>query len=244
LEASPQIFTTTHWSIVLAAGRDRSGTAREAGRTALNSLCRTYWPPVYAYIRARADGAGDPEDLTQEFFFRLLDGQYLAQVDPRKGRFRSFLFVAIQHFLSNARDHARAIKRGGRVTFLSLDELAAEARADLEPPTQETPEKIYERRWAATFLGTVLGQLRAECAVEGNDRQFDLLKTFLTGSKADSTYAELAAQLGATEGALKMRVQRLRQRYGELIRAEITRTVADPTEVEDEMRHLLRVVSG
>jgi len=240
----PTVFPTTHWNVVLAAGRDSTGGTHEAALAALDCLCRTYWPPVYAYIRARSDQGSSVEDLTQEFFFRLLHGQYLAQADPKKGRFRSFLFVAIQHFLSNARDHARALKRGGGIPFLSLDQLAAEARADLEPRIHETPETIFERRWASTVLTTVLDQLRAECLAHGNDLPFDLLKTFLTGVPTDATYAEAAAPLGLTEAALKMRVQRLRNRYGELIRAEIARIVADPAEIEDELRHLLRVVSG
>lgn len=237
------MFATTHWSVVLTAGRDVSGRTQEAASAALDCLCRTYWPPVYAYIRARSDHGASVEDLTQEFFLRLLDGQYLAQADPQKGRFRSFMLVAIRHFLSNARDRDRAVKRGGRVAFLSLDQIAAEERADLEPRLHETPEAIYEKRWAATMLATVLEQLRADCSAVGNDIPFDILKTFLTGVRPSANYTELAAPLGITEAALKMRVQRLRKRYGELIRAEIARLVVDPAEVEDELRHLLQVVS-
>lgn len=242
-DSPPALFATTHWSVVLAAGRESSGEMHEAALAALDCLCRTYWPPVYAYIRARSDRGASVEDLTQEFFLRLLDGQYLAQADPRKGRFRSFLFVAIRHFLSNARDHDRALKRGRGIAFLSLDQLATEERADLEPRVLETPETIYEKRWAATVLTTVLDQLRAECAAEGNDLSFDILKTFLTGARPDATYSELAVPMGITEAALKMRVQRLRKRYGELIRSEIARIVADSAEIEDELRHLLHVVS-
>lgn len=237
----PQIFATTHWSVVLAAGSDQSNGTCEAARAALDALCRTYWPPVYAYIRARSDGIGEAEDLTQEFFYRLLHGGYLTQVDPRKGRFRSFLFAAIQHFLSNARDHVRAVKRGGRIAFVSLDDLTSELAIHLHPSTDETPETIYERRWVATILASVLGRLRAEFTTNGEEVLFEILKRFLTGSKANGSYAEAATGLGVTEASLKMRVQRLRRRYGELIRAEIRRTLADPAEVEDEMRHLLRV---
>lgn len=242
-DSPPALFATTHWSVVLAAGHGSSRETHAAALTALDCLCRTYWPPVYAYIRARADRGASVEDLTQEFFYRLLGGHYIAQADPSKGRFRSFLFVAIRHFLSNARDHDRALKRGRGISFLSLDQLAAEDRSDLEPRHHETPETAFERRWATTVLSTVLDQLRAECSVEGNELSFDILKTFLTGARPEATYAELALPLGLTEAALKMRVQRLRKRYGELIRSEIARLVADPAEVEEELRYLLQVMS-
>ncbi|MBL9138511.1 MAG: sigma-70 family RNA polymerase sigma factor [Verrucomicrobiales bacterium] len=222
-------FITTHWSVVLAAsGRDADVSATVA-QAALEVLCRSYWPPVFAFIRARANNLGEADDLTQ--------------VDPRKGRFRSFLYVAVQHFLSNTRDRTRTLKRGGNMRFLSLDQLAEEDRHDLEPSSSETPERLFERRWATTFLARVLTELRTESLRESSGGHFDLLKQFLAGGRSDLSYAEVAAQLGLTEGALKMRVVRLRQRYGELIREEIAKTVADPAEVPDELAHLLRAVS-
>lgn len=237
------IFATTHWSVVLAArGASTEVSATEA-REALESLCRTYWRPVFACFRARVDHRGDAEDLTQEFFHRLLDGGYLAQIDPAKGRFRSFLWVAMQHFLSNARDRVRALKRGGRLHFLSLEQLAEEARLDLEPRTEETPERIFERRWALAFLVKVLEQLRAELLEEGSDALFDALKPYLGGHRPEASYADLAPKLGLTEAALKMRVARCRQRYAQLVRAEVAKTVQAPEEVAEELRHLLRAVS-
>lgn len=237
------IFATTHWGVVLAArGASPEVPATEA-REALESLCRTYWRPVFACIRARAEHRGEAEDLTQEFFHRLLDGGYLAQVDPAKGRFRSFLWVAIQHFLSNARDRARALKRGGKVHFLSLEQLAEEALLDLEPHTQETPERIFERRWALAFLAEVLQRLRTELLEEGGDALFEAVKPFLGGHRPESSYADLAPKLGLTEAALKMRVSRWRQRYAQLVRDEVAKTVRVPEEVAEELRHLLRAVS-
>src|SRR5438093_1538158 len=192
---TPRTFATTHWSIVLSAGAPESAQAREA----LEKLCRTYWYPLYTYIRRRGSNAAEAEDLTQEFFLRLLDKNYLAQVDPRKGRFRSFLLVAVNHFLANEWDKTRAVKRGGRMTFLSWDELSAEQRYLREPGTAFSPEKAFEQRWAMAQLEQVLARLREEFAANGKKVLFDELKIFLTGPKRSVSYAALAAKLGSTE---------------------------------------------
>jgi RNA polymerase sigma factor (sigma-70 family) len=234
----PGLFATTHWSVVLTAGRHALPQAIEA----LEKLCRTYWYPLYTYVRRRGHDAQDAQDLTQEFFCRLLQRNYLAQADPHKGKFRSFLLVAVNHLLANEWDRAKTIKRGGQVTFLSLDD-AAEQRYLEEPATDLSPERIYEQSWAVALLGKVLARLREECAASGKANQFDDLKRFLTGEKPSVSYAKLAATLDTTEAALKMAVQRLRRRYGELLREEIAHTVADPEQVEDELRHLCEVLS-
>ncbi len=237
-EAHARVFATTHWSVVLAAGMEESPLAADA----LERLCRTYWYPIYAYVRRRGHEASGAQDLTQEFFFRLLRKNYLAQADPHKGKFRSFLLVAVNYFLANEWDRARALKRGGRVTFLSLDD-TAEQRYLQEPATDLSPERIYEQSWAVALLGKALGRLREECAVTGKANRFDRLKVLLTGEKPSVTYAELATSLDTTEAALKMAVQRLRRRYGELLREEIAHTVAGPEQIEDELRHFCEVLS-
>jgi RNA polymerase sigma factor (sigma-70 family) len=241
-DSEPQVhggvFSTTHWSVVLAAGQQESLEAADA----LETLCRTYWYPLYAYIRRRGHEVQDAEDLTQEFFSRLLRKDYLARADPHKGRFRSFLLVAVNHFLANEWDRAKAAKRGGQVTFLSLDD-AAEQRYLEEPATELSPERIYEQSWAVALLGKAFGRLRGECAASGKANRFDQLKVLLIGEELSVTYAELAATLGTTEAALKMTVQRLRRRYGELLREEVSHTVANPEQIEDELRHLYEVLS-
>lgn len=233
-EAIASRFATTHWSVVLAAG-DSSG---DEGSKALEALCRTYWYPVYVYVRGRVPAPSDAEDLTQEFFFRLLQKNYLAQVDPKKGRFRSFLLVAVNHFLSNERDRARAIKRGGRIEFVSVDELRAAERSVHEPATDTSPEKLFARRWAMALLEQVLMRLRGEFSARDQAVRFDQLKVYLTDSKNAPPFAAEAKRLGTTEAALKMAVQRMRRRYGELLRQEIAHTVANRDEIEDELLYL------
>lgn len=234
----PTVFGTTHWSVVLAARETGDSVASHA----LESLCRTYWYPIYAYIRRRGHDAGEAEDLTQEFFFRLLDKNYLGQVDPKKGRFRSFLLVAINHFLANERDRVRAIKRGGQMRFISLDELDAENRYRCEPATNISPEKLFEQRWAMALLERVLARLRGEFSIKGMAGLFDELKVYLTGSNQAPSYAVQAERLDKTEAALKMAVKRMRHRCRELLREEIANTVSSPDEVEDEVRHLYAVL--
>jgi RNA polymerase sigma factor (sigma-70 family) len=232
------LFATTHWSVVLATADPDSPQAAAA----LEQLCRTYWYPLYAYVRHRGHSPEDSQDLTQEFFYRLLQKNYLAHVDPRKGKFRSFLLAAINHFLANEWERAQTLKRGGKVTFLSLDEAQAEQRYQGEQLGGRSPEEIYERTWAVALLDRVLGRLRDETAAAGQSTRFEELKGVLMGERPSLSYAELALKLETTEPALKMAVLRLRRRYGELLREEIAHTVRGPEEVEDELRDLRAVL--
>ncbi len=234
------LFATTHWSVVLAAGKSEAPEAAAA----LESLCRTYWYPLYAYVRHRGHGPEDSRDLTQEFFYRLLQGNYLARVDPRKGRFRSFLLAAINHFLANEWHRSQCLKRGGNVTFLPLDALEAEERYQCEHFGSHSPEELYERTWAIALLEKVIGRLSQETAATGQSARFKELRPILMGERASLSYSELASKLETTEAALKMTVQRLRRRYAELVQEEIADTVPEPQEVEEELRHLRAVLSS
>lgn len=237
LPAAPQ-FTTTHWSVVLAARDDTSPVADKA----LAQLCQGYWYPLYAFIRRRGHNAHDAQDLTQEFFYRLLDKRYLSAVDHRKGRFRTFLLAALEHFLANEWRRSQTQRRGGGQPIISIDD-SAEQRYAHEPATDLSPERIYEQRWALAFLEQVLGKLRVEFIDAGKGPTFETLKVFLTGDRSSVSYADLAASLGTTEAALKMAVSRMRQRYAELLRQEIANTVSSPDEVEDELRALMTALS-
>ncbi|MBE3096781.1 MAG: sigma-70 family RNA polymerase sigma factor [Planctomycetes bacterium] len=227
-------FATTRWSLVLAAAHD----SRPDAQAALATLCETYWYPLYAYVRRCGYESHDAEDLTQEFFARLLDKDGLASVDRGKGKFRSFLLASLRHFLANERDWARARKRGGGRTVLSFDRGEAETRYRLEPSHELTPEKDFDRQWALTLLGQVLDSLEAEHAASGTERLFEGLKGFLTQAEGLHPYAEVACRLGMTEGAVKVAVHRLRRRYRRLLREQIAQTVAGPKEVDEEIRHL------
>jgi len=220
--------------MVLAAGQT---TSPQAGR-ALEELCRTYWYPLYAYVRRRGYDVHEAEDLTQEFFARLLIKNYLADVDREQGKFRSFLLASLKHFLANEWDRRRTAKRGGGQPVLSLDVQTAETRYKSEPTDDLTAEKLLERRWAVALLETVLDRLQAEFAAEGKSQQFDQLKVFLTEGKGSTSYASIGAKLGTTEGAVKVAVHRMRRRYRELLREEISHTVATPAEIDEEIRHL------
>jgi RNA polymerase sigma factor (sigma-70 family) len=212
--------------------------------TALEQLCQTYWFPLYAFVRHRGHSPEDSQDLTQEFFFRLLQKNYLAGVHPRKGKFRSFLLAAMNHFLAKEWERARALKRGGTLSFLPLDAIQAEERYQGEPAVGRSPEQIYERTWVIALLEKVLGRLREETAASGQSKRFEELKGVLLGERSSVPYAQLAVKLGTTEPALKMSVHRLRSRYAELMREEIAHTVRTPQEVEDELRHLRAVLSS
>lgn len=237
--AGRPVFATTHWSVVLAAANEETPESSAA----LERLCRTYWYPLYAYVRRRGYGREDAQDLTQEFFFRLLRKHYLGQVDPGRGKFRSFLLAAINHFLANEWDRARAVKRGGGLTFLALDHDSTEQRL-AEASIGHSPQQVFERSWALTLLQEVLGRLREEVSRAGREAHFEELKVFLTGERSAISYAELAAKLETGEAALRKEVQRLRRRYGELLCEEITRTVANPREVQEELGHLLAVLGA
>ena len=234
------VFALTHWSVVLAAGSSDSVQARDA----LEKLCRTYWSPIYAFIRRQGHTPHDAQDLTQEFFARLLERRDFAAADPSKGRFRSFLLASLKHFLANEWDKARAQKRGGGKSLIPIDAANAESSCGFEPADNSTAENIFERRWALTLLDQVLRRLRDEYVRDGKQRVFEQLKGTLTEESRSVRYAQIAASLGTSEGAVKVAVHRLRQRYRELLRAEIAQTVASADEVEDEIRNLFAALSG
>jgi len=234
------MFATTHWSLVLAA----SGQPSPQARNALADLCRAYWYPLYAFIRRSGHGAGAAEDLTQEFFARLLEKGWLGQADRAKGRFRSFLLTACKHFLANERHRAQAQKRGGDVTHVPIDFHGADARYAREPAEAMTPERLFERRWALALLDHVLSELRAEYTAAGKEQLFETLKDRLGGASDARPYEAVAAELGMTEGAVKVAVHRLRQRYRDRLRDAIARTLDDPAAVDDEIRHLFAVLSA
>jgi len=238
-DAGVRVFPTTHWSVVLRAGQPESGIAQAA----LEELCRGYWYPIYSFLRRRGCSPEDAQDLTQEFFSRLLANRGLASVDPAKGRFRSFLLVSLKNLLANEWNRAQAQKRGGGATLFSLDEKTAEERYRLEPPDNATPETIFERRWAETLLERVLLRVRAEWNERDKQRRFDALKTFLTDRRGETSVAEAAAQLGTTVPALRSVIHKLREIYRRVFLEEIAQTVDGPDEVEDEVRHLLAMLS-
>jgi len=234
----PAQFGQTHWSVVLsAAGRQNPGQAAAS----LEKLCSLYWRPLYAYIRRQGESPHDAQDLTQEFFLRLLKKDWLDSVEQGRGRFRSFLLAALKHFLSNERDRARAQKRGGGHAPLPLDFAGAETHLTFQPVESATPETLFERQWATTLLEQALARLRRDYAGHGQEPLFELLKTTLTEGRGSVAYATLAASLNLSEAAVKMAVHRLRQRYRQCLRAEIAQTVATPGEIEDELRHVMGV---
>jgi RNA polymerase sigma-70 factor (ECF subfamily) len=227
-------FATTHWSVVLAA---RDPAAPQA-RAALAALCQAYWYPLYAFIRRQGHPADQAQDLTQGFFTRLLEKNGLAAVDQARGRFRSFLLAACKHFLANERDRARARKRGGGRHFISIDFHDADSRYGREPAHAETAERLFERRWALALLDQVLARLRGEYEAGGKGRLFERLKGHLTGDAGGLSHAQAATELGLSEGAVKVAVHRLRQRYRALLRAEIGQTLDDPARIDEEIAAL------
>ena len=237
--AGPNYFATTHWSVVLTAGQSRAPGAAEA----LEKLCRAYWRPLYAYVRRRSYNPHDAQDLTQEFFSRFLEKNYLKSVARERGKFRSFLLASMNHFLANEWDKAKAHKRGGRVQFISIEWTAEDPLHRLDVSTDISPEKIYERQWALTLLDLVLNCLRDEFAAAGKSDFFERLKLYLTGDKGAMTYLELAAELQTTVGAIKTAVHRMRRRYRELLHDEVAQTVASEREVEEELRALLAALN-
>ena len=232
-------FTTTHWSVVLAA-RDTASPQAEA---ALAELCRTYWYPLYAFVRRKGHSPHDAQDLTQAFFARLLEKNYVAQADRERGRFRSYLLMALTHFLADEWDKARCVKRGGGREMISFDAASAEERYRLEPIDQLDAAKLYERRWVTTLFDKVLARLEQEFRDSGKGERFDGLKSSLLAEPDGPSYSALGAQLGLTESVVKQAVHRMRRRYRELFREEIAQTVAGPDEVEDELNHIFAVLS-
>ncbi len=230
-------FALTRWTTVLRAAR---GGPHPRATEALAELCRVYWYPLYAFIRRRGHDTHEAEDLTQEFFARLVEKNYLKDVDPGKGKFRSFLLTALKHFLANEWDRKQTRKRGGGQVIVPLDELRAHSRHGTEPAHELTPEKLYERQWALTVLEHVLAQLRQEYAAAGKAALFDECKELLTGGEASRTYAHAGVELAMTENAVKVAVHRLRRRFRQRLREEIAHTVASPEDINEEIHYLLR----
>jgi RNA polymerase sigma-70 factor (ECF subfamily) len=237
-EESP-VFATTHWSVVMTAKDKCSPQSAQA----LETLCRTYWYPLYAHVRRLGHSPHDAEDLTQEFFARLLQKDYLHAVAREKGRFRSFLLMALKRFLANDWDRMQAQKRGGGQTFVPLDTQFAEQRYQTEQPAGALPDEIYARRWALTLLDRTLAALREEFKQAGKATEYACLKGFLTADRGAISYAEVAARLGASEGAARVAVHRLRRRFREIYRQQVAHTVASPEEIEDEIRYLRAILS-
>jgi len=230
-------FPTTRWTLVAAA----SDPQRKDARSALVSLCENYWYPLYVYLRRRGYPPDQAQDLTQEFFIRVLEGRYLDRADPEKGRFRSFMLTSLKFFAADEQDRQRAHKRGGGMV-VPIEFSSGEERYQREPGHDETPECIFERRWALSVLERVLQKLRDEFVHHGRPEHFERLKGFLLG-QSEAPYAALAREMNSSEGALKVAIHRLRKRYRELFRQEIADTVADPAEVEPELRYLAAVLT-
>jgi RNA polymerase sigma-70 factor (ECF subfamily) len=229
---------STHWSAVLAAGQP--GSPRAAA--AMEELCHTYWYPLYAYVRRRGYEVEEAQDLTQEFFAEMLENHWLKSADPKRGKFRSFLLGAMNHFLANDWRRAHTRKRGGGKPLISLDD-TAERRYAVDATTDLTPEKIYERRWAWSLFERAVSRLREQYSAAGKAELYEALKSFLADDIDERDYTRLAAHLEMTHGAVATAVHRLRDRYRGLVREEVAHTVADPAEVEDEMRSLLAALS-
>lgn len=234
------IFATTHWSVVLAAGQSDDAQASAA----LEQLCRTYWYPLYAYVRRQGRSPEDAQDLTQDFFAHLLAKGFLRGAVPERGKFRSFLLTSLRHFLVDQHRRADAAKRGGGHRTLSLDAGQAEERFRLEPQHELTPEKRYEREWAMTLLDRAQSRLREEYSAAGKADLYERLRRFPLTEKSDRSFQQAASELAMTVSALKSVVHRLRARYRQLVREEVAHTVADPAELNEEARHLIAAVSG
>ena len=231
-------FTTTHWTLVLAAGQ----TSSPRSAAALEDICRTYWYPLYAYVRRQGRNPDDAQDLVQDFFARFLRQQYVRLADRNRGKFRTFLLTSLKRFLVAEWAKSNRGKRGGGQPVLSLDDESAEPRFIAEPATEQPPDALYDRGWAAVLLERAMAALRHEFEQAGKGEVFERLKVFVWGEDNARPYPEMGAQLGMTEGAVKVAVHRLRLRYGQLLRAEIAQTVATPMEVEEELRYLKSVV--
>jgi RNA polymerase sigma-70 factor (ECF subfamily) len=233
-------FSTTHWSVVLAAGEQSSSRAQAA----LEQLCDTYWFPLYAYVRRQGRIPEDAQDLTQEFFARFLNQDHLGRANPQRGRFRTFLLSSYQNFLRQEWQRNRAQKRGGDGFAISWDEESAEARYQLEISPQLTPDQVFDQRWAMALFRNALARLQQEAVDKGRSAQFEQLKEFLSAEPGEGKYAEIATCLGMSAGAVAVAVHRLRQRYGELVREEVAHTVTTPTEVDEEMRYLIKLIGS
>lgn len=233
-------FATTHWSVVLAARDEHSPNSADA----LAHLCQVYWYPLYAYVRQRGHGPHDAQDLTQEFFARLLQRNILKAIQGERGRFRWFLLSAMKRFLATEWRREHAAKRGGRHTLVSLDEQAAESRYRLEVADHATPEKLFNQSWAMTLLEQAQTRLQREYGESQRNGIFETLKVFLSGDRAPISHAEAAVALGMSEGSVKVAVHRLRRRYRECLREQIAQTVSTPGEIEEEIQQLFAAFGG
>lgn len=239
MDAASPAFVTTCWSVVIAAG----DASRPDTVNALEKLCREYWYPLYAFLRRLGHSPADAEDLAQGFFAYLLANELVSKADRTMGRFRTFLLGCLQRWLSNQSQRDHAARRGGGARPVSLDSLQAEERYALEPRTDETPASHYERTWAETLIGETVRRLQAEFAAVGQCARFEALQPALLGSNSAVRYAEIAAATGLDEGAVKVAVHRLRKRFGQILRATVADTVADPAEADAELRYLLRIIA-
>jgi RNA polymerase sigma factor (sigma-70 family) len=237
-QAGREDFPKTSWTLVVAAG----DPTHDDCRNALVRLCENYWYPVYAYVRRRGYPEAEAQDLTQDFFVRILEGRYLNRADPNRGRFRSFLLNSCKFFLADQADRSRAQKRGAGAV-LPFEVASGEQRYSFEPLDNETPEHIFERRWAVMLLNRAVSRLRDEFTQHGSPGDFEKLKVFLLG-QGEVPYADVAREMGATEGGLKVAIHRLRKRYRVLFLSEIAETVADPAEVDSEIQFLFSVLKG
>ncbi|MDB6122249.1 MAG: hypothetical protein JWQ71_1242 [Pedosphaera sp.] len=223
----------------MLAGKVHSTQSAEA----LEKLCRTYWSPLYFFVRGRGYGAEDAQDLTQQFFLSLLSRNDFAMVDPARGKFRTFLLTALTHFLANEWDRSRAAKRGGGKTIISLDSLAAEEAYKFEPSHDVSPDQLFDKRWAVAILDLALLQLQKEFTEQEREQLFEQLKPFLTNDPSEGDYAGVAIQTGMSSQNVAVMVFRMRKRYGELVRSEVSQTVASPLDLEQEMRHLFQTLN-
>jgi len=234
-------FVTTRWNLILSGGDSEKADAHQI-RAALAELCRIYWRPIFFFVARRGYSPEDAEDLTQDFFLRILRGDWLQKADPTRGRFRSLLLKSVQNFLNDAADRTKARKRGGDVSFISWDPWMTEAPSELalsnEALNSWTAERLFDAGWAATVVQRAIRRLREECERKGRLRVFEVLNRYLTAERDDISYARLAAKLRIAESTVKKLLYHMRQRYRFLLRDEVTQTVADPADVEDELRYL------
>jgi len=237
--AGPRVFATTRWSVVAAAGEDGSALSQHA----LETLCSAYWHPIYFYVRRKGHGPDEARDLTQEFFSQLICKKHLRLADRHKGRFRSFLLATLDYFLRREWSRAHRQKRGGEFKFVSLEEQTSEEWSGHEPSDNDNPEKRFQRQWALTVLKKTMDALESECAAHGKEALFREVKKLLSGERDGMSYLEIGKRLELTEGTVRVSAHRLRQRYGELLRDEVAKTVGASEDVEEELHDLLRVLS-
>ena len=244
--SEPRQFATTRWSLILSPANSENG--EQKARTALDELCRTYWRPIFSFVCRRGYSMEDAQDLTQDFFVKILEGNWLQHADRNRGRFRSLLLKSLENFLVNAAVRTHTRKRGGDVDFISWDDWMAEAPSQLSisPHAADSlpPERLFDLRWAVTVVEQALRRLREECESKGRRRLFYALSSHLTEERDEVSYASLSTALGIAESAVKKQLHAMRQRYRSLLRDEVAHTVADPTEVEDEIRYLCAALAA